>query len=142
MNPRNKMLILAYYTLMDSKRINVCLKCHSPTHILTSDTWKLSLGTLKQEKCEPFTGGSTFFSTINQGIMNDKRSQFSMMNEIVNNKKGHNIVNDSFAHRPGGLLFSRAVALLSNWKYFGGLKSHEISPGTMCRPHADEVQRT
>ena len=27
----------------------VYLKCHSPTHILTSDTWKLSLGTLKQK---------------------------------------------------------------------------------------------
>ena len=26
------------------------------------------------------------------------------MNDIVNNKKGHNIVNNSFAHKPGGLL--------------------------------------
>ena len=26
--------------------------------------------------------------------MNDKRSQFTIMNDIVNNKKGHNIVND------------------------------------------------
>ena len=34
----------------------------------------------------------------NQGIMNIKRSQFSVMNNIVNDKKDHNIVNDSFAH--------------------------------------------
>ena len=26
--------------------------------------------------------------------MNDKRSQFTFMNDIVNNKKGHNIVKD------------------------------------------------
>ena len=26
------------------------------------------------------------------------------MNDIVNDKKGHNIVNDSSAHKPGGLL--------------------------------------
>ena len=26
------------------------------------------------------------------------------MNDIVNNKMGHNIVNDSSAHKPGGLL--------------------------------------
>ena len=41
---------------------------------------------------------------LNQGIMNIKRSQFSVMNNIVNDKKDHNIVNDSFAHKPGGLL--------------------------------------
>ena len=35
--------------------------------------------------------------------MNDKRSQFSVMNDIVNDNKGHNIVNDSFAHKPDGL---------------------------------------
>ena len=40
----------------------------------------------------------------NQGIMNDKRSQFSVMNDIVNVKKGHNTVNVSFAHKPDGLL--------------------------------------
>ena len=34
-------------------------------------------------------------------------------------------------------LFSRAVALLFNWKYFGGLKSHEIWPGMMCRQCED-----
>ena len=39
-----------------------------------------------------------------QWIMNDKMSQFSIMNNIVNDKKGHNIVNDSFAHKPDGLL--------------------------------------
>ena len=31
-------------------------------------------------------------------------SQFSVLNDIVNNKKGHNILNDSFAHKPCGLL--------------------------------------
>ena len=30
----------------------------------------------------------------NQGIGNNKRSQFSIMNYIVKDKKGHNIVND------------------------------------------------
>ena len=35
--------------------------------------------------------------------MNDKRSEFSV---IVNHKKGHNIVNNSFAHKPDGLLFN------------------------------------
>ena len=41
--------------------------------------------------------------------MNDKRSQISIMNDImndiVNDRKGqgHNIVNDSFAHKPEGL---------------------------------------
>ena len=32
--------------------------------------------------------------------MNDDTSQFS----IVNDKKGHNIMNDSFAHKPDSLL--------------------------------------
>ena len=27
-----------------------------------------------------------------------------IMNDIVNDKKGHNIVNNSFAHKPDGLL--------------------------------------
>ena len=40
--------------------------------------------------------------------MNNKRSQFSIMDDImndnVNDKKGHNIVNDNFAHKPDGLL--------------------------------------
>ena len=35
--------------------------------------------------------------------MNDKRSQFSVVNGIVKDKKGHNIVN-SFTHKPDGLL--------------------------------------
>ena len=33
-----------------------------------------------------------------------KRSQFSVVDAVVNDKKGHNIVNDSFAHKPDGLL--------------------------------------
>ena len=36
--------------------------------------------------------------------MNDKRSQFSVINDTVNNKRDHNIVSDSFAHKPDGLL--------------------------------------
>ena len=42
--------------------------------------------------------------------MNDERSWFSIMNGImndgVNDKKDHNIVNDTFAYKPDGLLFS------------------------------------
>ena len=33
-----------------------------------------------------------------------QRPQFSFMNDTVNDKKGHSIVNDSFAHKPDGLL--------------------------------------
>ena len=44
----------------------------------------------------------------NQGIMNNKKSQFriknGIVNDIVNDNKGHNIVNDSFAHKPDRLL--------------------------------------
>ena len=49
----------------------------------------------------------TFFNELlmTKGIMNDKRSQFNVMNE----KKGHNIVNDSFAHEPDGLLVKNDV---------------------------------
>ena len=43
-----------------------------------------------------------------QGIMNDKRSQFNIMNdimkEIVNDNNCHSIVKNSFAHEPDGLL--------------------------------------
>ena len=35
--------------------------------------------------------------------MNNKKSQFSIMNNIVNDK-GHIIVEESFAHKPDGLL--------------------------------------
>ena len=38
--------------------------------------------------------------------MNIRRSPFSDMNDIMNDKKGHNIVKDSFAHKPDGLLVS------------------------------------
>ena len=31
-------------------------------------------------------------------------SQFTIMSDIVNDKKDHNIVNDSFADKPDGLL--------------------------------------
>ena len=43
--------------------------------------------------------------------MNDKRLQFSVMNvimkDIVNDERGHNIVNDGIAHRPDGSLVNR-----------------------------------
>ena len=43
--------------------------------------------------------------------MNGKRSQLSVVNDIMNDKKGHNIVNDSLPHKPDGLLskYSRNV---------------------------------
>ena len=60
----------------------------------------------------------------NQGIINDKRSQFSIVstinNDIVNDKKGynvvndkkdHNVVNDSFAHKSDSFL----VGCIMNW---------------------------
>ena len=49
--------------------------------------------------------------------MNNKRSQFSfmnnIMNDIVNDKKGHNIVNGSYAHEPVSLLVFCPVKLLN-----------------------------
>ena len=52
----------------------------------------------------------------NQEIMNNIRSQFSVMNDImnstVNDKRGHNIVNYNFSHKPDGLLVeNRNVSL-------------------------------
>ena len=41
-------------------------------------------------------------------MMDDKRSQFCVMNDIVNDRKGHSIVNDSFAHKSDGLLVTIA----------------------------------
>ena len=32
-----------------------------------------------------------------------------IINDIVNNRKGHNIVNDSFAHKPVGLLMDNRL---------------------------------
>ena len=63
--------------------------------------------------------------------MNDKRSHFSIMNDIMkdimngimndimndivnnimNDKKGHSIVNDNFAHKPDSLLVSAIVVV-------------------------------
>ena len=49
----------------------------------------------------------------NHGILNDKRSQFCVMNDIrnniVNDKKGRNVVNDSFVQKPDGLLVSCGI---------------------------------
>ena len=36
--------------------------------------------------------------------MNDKMSQFIFMNNVVTDKKGHNILNDSIAQEQEGLL--------------------------------------
>ena len=41
---------------------------------------------------------------LSTSTINGKWSQFSIMNGIMNDKKGHNIVNNSFAHKPDGLL--------------------------------------
>ena len=49
--------------------------------------------------------------------MNDKGSQSkirNIMNNIVSDKKGYIIVNDSFARKPDGLLVSREM-LQVNW---------------------------
>ena len=35
--------------------------------------------------------------------MNDETSQFNVLNDIVKDEQGHNIVSDSFAHEPDGL---------------------------------------
>ena len=40
----------------------------------------------------------------NQGIINDKRSQFGFVNGIMNYKKGHDNVEDIFTHKPESLL--------------------------------------
>ena len=41
--------------------------------------------------------------------MNDKRSQFSVMNDILNApKKRHNMEKDSFSHKPDGFLVFNA----------------------------------
>ena len=53
----------------------------------------------------------------NQGIMNDKRSQFSVMNDIVNVKKGHN------------------TALLTNQTAY--LFTIQMIPITFLMPQAD-----
>ena len=45
--------------------------------------------------------------------MNNKRSQFTVMDDAVNNKRGHNIVKDSYAHKPDGLLVFCPVKLLN-----------------------------
>ena len=48
--------------------------------------------------------------------MNDKGSQLSVMNNIVNGKKGHNIVNVSFAHEPEDMTYhlSCFLSVISN----------------------------
>ena len=59
-------------------------------------------------------GSSKGIYDLFQAIMNDKRSQFSIMND--NDKMGHNNVKDSFAHKPVGLLvYVHASAQNSNF---------------------------
>ena len=52
------------------------------------------------------------FWEVFQAIMNDKRPQFTVvndiMNDIVNDKKDHNIVSNSFAHKLDDLLVLNA----------------------------------
>ena len=61
-----------------------------------------------------------------------ERSQFyvlnDIMNDIVNNKKGYYIVNDSFAHKSDGLLiiYWCATLVLSNWANQTNLKKESI----------------
>ena len=45
--------------------------------------------------------------------MNNERSQFTVLNYTVNNKKCYNIVNNNFAHEPDGLLFVVTFKLIS-----------------------------
>ena len=54
-------------------------------------------------------------------MMDDKRSQFCVMNDIVNDRKGHSIVNDSFAHKSDGLLVT-IVNSVSTW--LGKMRVH------------------
>ena len=42
------------------------------------------------------------------------KQTFSIMNDIVNDKKSHNIVNDSFAHKPDSLLV-HYITLWISW---------------------------
>ena len=55
----------------------------------------------------------------NQGIMNDKWSLFSIMNGIMNNivndKNGHNVVNDSLRRREVSYLRNLEVLLSVNF---------------------------
>ena len=39
------------------------------------------------------------------------------MNNIINDKKGHNIVNDSFAHKPDGLLVTTCFENVSTARH-------------------------
>ena len=48
---------------------------------------------------------------LSQEIMDDKRSQFSVMNDIVNDENGHNIMNDSFTYKLDGLLAMYVVQI-------------------------------
>ena len=59
--------------------------------------------------------------------MNDKRSEFSVMNDTVNDEKGHNIVNDSFVHKPDGLLFNYVNKRLQSSRFTPFLNSSQRS---------------
>ena len=81
---------------------------------LLMEVWMSS----EQQKSHNLLLWTTLWSTLWTFSMNDKRSQsmnyewqkarFSVindiMNDIVNDQKGHNIVNDTFVHKPDGLL--------------------------------------
>ena len=46
--------------------------------------------------------------------MNEKRPQISVMNDIVKDEKGYNIVYHIFAHKPDGLLVIYIGAYIGN----------------------------
>ena len=45
-----------------------------------------------------------------------QRSQFSVLNNIVNDNEAHNVVNDSFSHKPDGLLVKLLRTLANKWR--------------------------
>ena len=63
-------------------------------------------------------------------IMND------IMNNIVNDKKGHNIVNDkifsSFAHKPDGLLVFEGITNNHTKMYLGNQRKCYVVPMHCC----------
>ena len=93
-----------------------------------------------------------------QWIMNDKRSQSSnyeqqkghnlvvwttLWTTLWMTRRGRNVVNDSFAHKPGGLLVeNRNVSLpltRNRWLYFRGIRHPgNISQNKRGQPHMDQ----
>ena len=55
---------------------------------------------------------SAKFYPLHKISCNNKRSQFTVMNVIVNDKKGHNILTHIFTNEPYGLLVNQENRLL------------------------------